>query len=441
MHPHLLPHAERRAPRYTSYPCAPHFGPAVDAAVYNGWLAALPGDAALSLYIHIPYCKRICWYCGCNTNAAHPGDTADFVADLMAEVDLVAPAANARRVAELHWGGGTPNILRAEEFTRALHHLAFWFDFDRPLAHSIEIDPRHLTSELAECYARAGVSRASLGVQTFEPHVQQAMGRVQPLEQVRQAVDMLRAAGIAQLNFDLMYGLPHQSVDDLLHSLRQAFDLDPDRIALFGYAHVPWLKRRQRVIDEHALPDGEMRFDQAQAARAALSTRGYVAVGLDHYAKASDALASAARKKTLRRTFQGYIASSADAILGFGPSAISTLPQGYAQNLDLRHWARALKDERLPIARGHTLSDDDRRRAAIIERLMCDFEVDLAAFGGAGAFADELGALTPLMRDGIVSVAADRVVVSKLMRPFCRLVAQAFDAYVMANDPRHSRAV
>jgi oxygen-independent coproporphyrinogen-3 oxidase len=228
----------------------------------------------------------------------------------------------------------------------------------------------------------------------------------------------------------------------LLRSLRLATGLDPDRIALFGYAHVPWVKRRQRVINASSLPDAEARYDQAQAARAALTSQGYVAVGLDHYAKAFDPLTLAARDKSLHRNFQGYVASAADAIIGVGPSAISTLPSGYVQNLANVHaWSRALEDERVPIARGHALSAEDRRRAALIERLLCDFEVDLAEFGGAEAFARELGALEPLMRDGVVSLEGARVVVPNTMRSFCRLVAQAFDAYADDGEAQHSRAI
>ena len=440
MHPHLLPYTQRQAPRYTSYPSAPHFGPEVDAPAYKSWLGALSADASLSLYVHVPYCKRICWYCGCNTNAAHGGDTADFVADFMIEAELASAASAAHRVVDLHWGGGTPNTLSVDEFTRAFHHLDFWFDLDRPLAHSIEIDPRYLTQELADCYARAGVNRASLGVQTFAPAVQQAIGRVQPLEQVEQAVGMLRAAGVNQLSFDLMYGLPQQSVDDLLRSLWLATRLAPDRIALFGYAHVPWFKRRQRVINQASLPDGEARYNQVQAARAALVAHGYVAVGLDHFARPGDALARAAKDGSLRRNFQGYVAGAADAIIGLGPSAISTLPQGYVQNLTgVGAWARALDARRLPVARGHALGKDDRRRAALIERLMCTFEVDLAGFGGAGAFSRELHALEPLVADGVVSVQAGRIVIPKPMRPFCRIVAQAFDAY--GGEAQHSLAI
>ncbi len=442
MDPHLLAYAERQAPRYTCYPSAPHFGPEVDAAVYRGWLGALPGEAALSLYLHVPYCKQLCWYCGCNTNAAHAGDTADFVETALREIDLVAGAAGAHRVTEIHWGGGTPNILSADEFSRLFHHLDFWFNLDKGLAHSIEIDPRHLTARLAETYAIAEVNRASLGVQDLNPHVQTAIGRVQPFEQLQQAALELRRAGIGQLSFDLMYGLPGQSVDDLLHSVRLSAGLEPDRIALFGYAHVPWFKRRQRMIKTEALPGTEARFAQAQAAHDALVALGYVAIGLDHFAKPDDPLARAARAGALRRNFQGYVATLPDAILGFGPSAISTLPQGYAQNLaGIGAWRRAIDADELSIARGHARGDDDRRRAALIERVMCDFAADLSAFGGQEAFSAELRGLAPLIADGVVAISGNQLTIPESMRPFCRIVAHAFDTYGAEGAARYSRAV
>ena len=442
MDPRLLAYAERQAPRYTSYPSAPHFGAEVNGTVYRDWLGHLPIGAALSIYMHVPYCKRICWYCGCNTNAAHVGDTANFVETALREIDLVAGAIRAQRVTEIHWGGGTPNILSAEEFTRLFQHLDFWFNLERPLAHSIEIDPRHLTDDLAEAYARAGVSRASLGVQDLNRHVQEAIGRIQPFEQVRCAVAGLKRAGIAQLSFDLMYGLPGQSISDLLYSVRRAASLGPDRVALFGYAHVPWFKRRQRVIETEMLPGSDARFAQARAAHDALVDLGYVAVGVDHFAKPSDPLARAARDGSLRRNFQGYVANTADAILGFGPSAISTLPQGYAQNIAaIGAWRRTVEAGELPIARGHANALEDRRRAALIEQIMCNFDADLAAFGGRRAFSRELDAMAPLVADGLVTLSGDRLSVPEPMRPFARLVAQVFDTYRAEDGARYSRAV
>jgi oxygen-independent coproporphyrinogen-3 oxidase len=281
-----------------------------------------------------------------------------------------------------------------------------------------------------------------LGVQTLAPHVQEAIGRVQPYEMIVSAVDLLRSAGILQINFDLMYGLPQQSLDDLLDTIRLAAALRPSRIALFGYAHVPWFKRRQRVIREAELPGAEARYDQAEAARAALLALGYVAIGIDHYALPDDSLARAAGSGSLRRNFQGYVEQVPHAIIGFGPSAISTLPQGYVQNhTGIGAWRRAIEAGQLAVARGHARSADDRRRASVIERLMCAFEVDLARYGGSDLFALELAALTPLAADGLVRVEGSRISIPERMRPFSRLVAQAFDAYVVEPAMQHSRTV
>jgi oxygen-independent coproporphyrinogen III oxidase len=442
MDPQLLKYAERHAPRYTSYPTAPHFRAEIDATQCQKWLSLLPADAHLSLYVHVPYCKRICWYCGCNTNAVHPGDTADYCATLMDEVELVAARAGGNRVTELHWGGGTPNTLTSEEFTRLLHHIAFWFDLDKALSHSIEIDPRYLSSELAATYAAAAVTRASVGVQTLAPHVQQAIGRVQPYESISNAVDALRRAGVGQISFDLMYGLPLQSLDDLLHTIQLSAALRPNRIALFGYAHVPWFKRRQRVISEASLPAAEARIEQAETARAALTALGYAPVGIDHYAWPDDPLARAANDRSIRRNFQGYVTAIPDAIIGLGPSAISSFRQGYVQNeTGIGPWRRAIETGRLAVARGHVRSGEDERRATIIEQLMCAFDVDLSAHGGRSAFARELEILAPLAADGLVRIDGDCVVIPEGMRPLARLIAQAFDAYGEPTMTHHSRAV
>lgn len=437
----LLAYAERQAPRYTSYPTAPQFSPHIDAARHRAWLGELPESAELSLYVHVPYCKKICFYCGCNTNALHDGAAADYVALVLAEIDRVAAVSSAKRVTELHWGGGTPNILTPDEFTGIFERLAARFDMQAPIAHGIEIDPRHLSAELAQTYARLGMTRASVGVQTLAPHVQRAIGRVQPFERVAQAVADLRSAGVDRLSFDLMYGLPGQTLNDLLGTIHQAASLRPQRVSLFGYAHVPWFKRRQRVIREEDLPGSEQRFEQAEVARAELIAQGFEPIGLDHFAVPGDSLEIAARERRLRRNFQGYVARIPDAIIGFGPSAISTLPQGYVQNLaGVGEWRRKVEVGELATARGLAFTDDDRRRAALIERIMCDFEADLSAFGGRAAFAAELARLAPLAADGLVRIQGERIVVPEDKQPFCRLVAQAFDAYSAAAT-QHSKAV
>lgn len=439
----LLAYAERQAPRYTSYPTAPHFSSRIGDADMRTWLSELSSDSALSLYLHVPYCRQLCWYCGCNTYAARRDEPLlDFVDTLLSEIDLAAAASASRRVIEIHWGGGTPNILDPQQFMRIAEQLALRFDLNGLLHHAIELDPRYVDRAKAQAYFKAGINRASLGVQDLNPRIQQAIGRVQPLDVVWRAASQLRDAGIAGVNMDLMYGLPHQTTDDLRNSIRLAADMAPDRIALFGYAHVPWFKKRQRLIPEAALPGASERFAQAEAARTELEALGYVAIGLDHFALPSDEMAVAARNGRLRRSFQGYVVQAADALIGLGPSAISTLPQGYAQNAaEPGAWAQAISAGKLAITRGHAMAEDDYVRRRVIEQIMCDFEADLAPLGGAAACAEELDSLAPMFADGMLQLSGDRLRLAPAAQPFCRLVGMAFDAYAQHSAARHSRAV
>lgn len=443
MDPRLHAYAERQAPRYTSYPTAPHFSAAVDDNVVASWLADVPESDSISLYIHVPYCRQLCWYCGCNTYAARRDEPVlDYVATVLREIDLVRDALGRRRVVEIHWGGGTPNILEASQFAQIIEHLNGAFDTSTLAHHAIELDPRYVDARKANAYVAAGVNRVSLGIQDLNDRVQQAIGRVQPLAVVELAVGTLRSAGIAAINFDLMYGLPHQSIADLQHSIDLSVAMRPDRIALFGYAHVPWFKKRQRLIPDTALPDTESRFEQAEATRCKLQQNGYAAIGLDHFALPTDELTRAAKARTLRRSFQGYVIEQAPALVGLGPSAISTLPQGYAQNHgEPGAWAASIANDHLPIARGHALSEDDRVRRRLIENIMCDFEGDLGPLGGARACATELATLAPMIRDGLLTLRSNRIEVSEAAYPLCRVVAAAFDTYAARAQARHSRAV
>ena len=443
MQPNWLNYAEQAAPRYTSYPTAPHFSPALGEAQVRDWLGALSGRDTLSAYIHVPYCRSLCWYCGCNTYAARKSEPIrDYVALLLQEIDLVAAASEASRMVEIQWGGGTPNILSPDQFGRVAERLFARFDASGVAHHAMEINPRYIDKAKAAAYAAGGVNRASVGVQDLNDHVQAAIGRVQSVDVVRRALDHLRQAGIAAINVDLMYGLPHQSVDDLLRTIEAVVSMQPDRIALFGYAHVPWFKKRQRLIPDAALPGAAERFAQAEAARAALEAAGYVAIGIDHYARESDELAMAATASALTRSFQGYVVERADALIGFGASAISTYPQGYAQNLaEPGAWGRAVAEGHLPIARGHALQGDDDVRRRLIMQIMCDFAGDLAPMGGAAACRAEIAALRPMIEDGFVAIDGDKILVSEAGRPFCRLVARAFDSYAGGAPARHSRAV
>ena len=438
-----------RAPRYTSYPTAPHFTPAVGAGHLSGWLKALPEDARLSLYLHIPFCSSLCWFCGCNMAVVNRhAPVARYVAGLAAEIDLFAAALGpGRTVSSIHFGGGSPTMLSADEFTALTARLRKRFRVAEDVEFSVEIDPRTLEEDFVHALALAGVTRASLGVQDFDPVVQKAVNRYQPLATTRTAVRILREAGIARLNVDLMYGLPHQNAESVALSARLALGLVADRVALFGYAHVPWMKPHQRLIDEKALPEAGERLRQFTAASEALIRGGLRPIGLDHFAAPWDGLARAADSGHLRRNFQGYTDDKADALIGLGASAISTLPQGFAQNAGgVREWRAAIDGGGLAATRGLTLDDDDRLRGEVIERLMCDLAVDLetvcARHGrNADCLAPSLASLAPLADDGLVEISRNTVRVPGRGRPFLRLVCAAFDAYLDRGEERHARAI
>ncbi|MDP3415030.1 oxygen-independent coproporphyrinogen III oxidase [Falsiroseomonas sp.] len=430
--------AERSVPRYTSYPTAPHFHAGIGPADYTASLAAQDPAATVSLYLHVPYCAAMCAYCGCHTKVTRQQAPLDaYVESLLAEIHLLAAATPARRVTHLHWGGGTPSMLGAAGLERVMAALAWHFDLSGLAEHAIELDPRSLTRGLARKLAQLGVTRASLGVQDFNPAVQHAIGRVQPYELVQASVDFLREAGIAAINFDLIHGLPLQGVAGLAHSIHLAHGLAPDRIALFGYAHVPWMKKHQRLIDETALPGVPERLEQARMARALLESLGYAAIGLDHFTRPQDPMAQAARAGTLRRNFQGYTTDVADALLGLGASSIGRLPQGFVQNeLETGAWRRSVAAGVLPIARGLAITAEDRARGAVIERLMCDFRVRPPPCLLASAW-DEL---VPLRDAGILTLEDGVVAMTAEGAPFLRLAAAAFDAH-LARAGRHSTAV
>jgi len=435
--------AERNVPRYTSYPTAPHFTAAVGPDIYRGWLADLPADATLSLYIHVPFCTELCFYCGCNTRAVRKREPVDVYAERLLNEIALFDGLKGRKLTHLHWGGGTPSILGPQWLETIAARLASRFDLTSLKEHAIELDPRRLDRTLVRSLKTIGVTRASLGVQDTSPHVQQVIGRVQPFELVERAADWLREAGIVNLNVDLMYGLPAQTVRDVARSAELAASLGAQRMALFGYAHVPWFKTHQKLIDEAALPGLAERLEQAQVAADTLCGLGYQAVGLDHFALPDDELAVAARAGTLHRNFQGYTTDVADALIGLGASAIGKLPQGFVQNApDLAGYTRAVTAGRFAIVKGLALTDEDRVRSGIIERLMCDLALDLASVeGGPARFAREIAALVPLAEEGLLTIEGALITVTERGRPYVRITAAAFDAYLAASQKKHSVAV
>lgn len=442
-------YGEERLPRYTSYPTAPHFTGAIGPDAYARWLAQLPVSGSASLYLHVPFCREMCWYCGCHTQIVRRDELiAGYQRTLRSEIALVAQTIGRRiKVEHIHFGGGTPTVMAPEAFAELMATMRQKF-FVLPSAEiAVEIDPRTLTADMVEALRLSGVNRASLGVQSFDPVVQRAINRVQSYEQTASAVDMLRRAGIEGVNFDLIYGLPHQTVASCLDTVRRSLALAPNRYSVFGYAHVPDFKKHQRMINEAVLPDGPARHDQACAIANALKEAGYVQIGLDHFARPDDSMALAFEQGTLRRNFQGYTTDKSETLIGFGASAIGHLPQGYVQNdVHIGAYAQSVAAGRLATAKGYGLTDDDRLRADIIERIMCEFSADLgdicARHGAeAGAMLKSAARLKPLISDGVVRVDGDRLAVAKDSRFLVRAVAAAFDAHLDPGKQLHSRAV
>ena len=444
-----LRHASRNLPRYTSYPTALAFQPGEGAEAAVDWFAATRAEDTISAYVHVPFCRRLCWYCGCHTTVAHEYDRIDnFQQVLEREIDLVArtlgPHAGA---AHLHFGGGSPNALSPEHFLKLANQLADRLRLRPDAEVAVELDPALLSDAFVDALGEAGVTRASLGVQTFDPIVQAKVNRTQPYERVAASVQRLRARGVQALNFDLMYGLPAQSPENVAESVELALTLRPDRIAVFGYAHVPWMKKHQVMIQEADLADVAGRWEQADAADQALVAGGYVRIGLDHYARPEDPLAVAAKQGRLRRNFQGYTDDPAPVLAPIGPSSIGQFREGFVQNaIATDTWGRAVLQGELPLARKLPLAPGDRLRAAVIERLMCDLAADVGAICEAhGAPPDTLDAslatLAGAEADGLCCINGRRVEIPEEGRRLMRVVAAAFDERLPVTQARHAKAV
>lgn len=445
----LVARYDGRAPRYTSYPTALQFTPAIDEAVYRRWLAELPAHEPVSVYVHVPFCARLCWYCGCNTRAVNrPEPIGEYVQLLLKEMGFLAGAIGRRLpVRAIHLGGGTPNMLSGGDLAAIFDGLSASFELARGLEVAAELDPSTLSHDWVRAAARHGLNRASLGVQNLDPAVQAAVNRSETFDQVAAATGWLRDAGVRSINLDLMYGLPHQTTANTLETVEAVLALAPERIALFGYAHVPWMKAHQQLIDEAMLPDAAARLDQAEAAAERLEAAGYVRIGLDHFARGDDEMARALGEGRLHRNFQGYTTDTATTLLGLGASAIGRLPQGYVQNVAQElGWRVAVQTDQLPVARGVALTGDDRLRGEIIERLMCDLEVDLdAVCARHGASVADLGGsiarLAPFLADGLARLDGSRLKVVGAGRLVVRSICACFDIYFAAEAARHSKAL
>lgn len=442
-------YGQDRLPRYTSYPTAPHFAPSIGEAEYRRWLKSIPVKQPASIYLHVPFCRSMCWYCGCHTSVTKRDDPiAVYASGLRTEAELVAEAIGQRLpISHIHFGGGTPTIMTPETFADLVGALRYDY-FVLPDAEiAVEIDPRTLTEPMTEALGYGGVNRASLGVQSFDPAVQRAINRVQSFEQTALSVERLRRAGVSRLNFDLLYGLPLQTVESCLDTVAKCIELRPDRFSVFGYAHIPSFKKHQRKIVEDALPDSIERHLQSEAIAEALVGAGYERIGFDHFALPHDKLAVAKREGKLRRNFQGYTDDAADTLIGLGGSAIGRLPQGFVQNVvTTRDYLTRIAESRLATTKGYAFTEDDRFRADIIERIMCDMSVDLpriAQMQGrdtASAVIDR-SRLDSLIADGAVTMTGERISVSDGAEFLVRTLASAFDAHLARSAATHSRAV
>lgn len=433
-YPELL---ETPVPRYTSFPTAAEFGPGVGADYADAALRAAHG--AVSLYVHIPFCEKICWYCGCNTGAANKVQRLHAYLDaLHREIALTGVRlpqdAAVRRIA---FGGGSPNAITPTDFVRLLDALTLHFPLDKP-DWSIELDPRTLTAEWGEVLGWVGMRYASLGVQTFDPALQAAIGRVQPDADIAAATALLRKAGISSLNFDLMYGLPGQTLGQLEATLDRAVELGADRIALFGYAHVPHMLPRQRRIDDSALPDQAERFVMADFGYRHLTAAGYVPVGFDHFALPHDPMAKAVAEGRLRRNFQGFTDDPATTLVGLGASAISCFDQVLIQNeKNPGRYRMMISQDRLPAAGGVRRSGDDQVRGASISAILCQGEAVLRP----DLLDQAMPRLQPFLARGLVAVAGNRLTLTADGLPYARTIAALFDPYRQDSLRRFSSAV
>lgn len=438
---------DTRVPRYTSYPTAPQFSAAVGPADFAQWIRDIPAGAEISLYLHVPFCRRLCWFCACRTQGTQSENPVRAYANvLQAEIELLRKhLAPGVRLAKLHWGGGTPTML-APDLIRALAGQIFdVVPMAKAGIFSVEIDPMEIDAPRLDALVAAGMNRASIGVQDFDPQIQAAIGRVQPYATTLDVAEMIRARGVASLNADILYGLPHQTPHRIAGSVQKLLALAPDRVALYGYAHVPWMSKRQQMIPSDSMPTPEERFQLFETARALFVADGYAEIGIDHFAKPSDSMAQAAKAGRLRRNFQGYTDDTSPILIGLGASSISRFPQGYAQNAPATAaYGKAIAAGQFSTERGHVFAGEDGLRGRLIEALMCDFQINSAEILRDFSVSPEW--LNALLEGAarafpqMLVLDAKGLSIPESSRPLTRMVARMFDAYGQGKM-QHSSAV
>jgi oxygen-independent coproporphyrinogen III oxidase len=452
----LLKKFDRPGPRYTSYPTAPVFTSSFGPNEYREEVVrtnSAEDSADLSLYFHFPFCDTLCYFCGCTMLVTHSRDRIkEYNSYLKKEIDMVAPLVSRRRnVSQLHWGGGTPSYLDPDEILEIGLYIREHFTFADTMEAGVEIDPRGLTFEHMKALRESGFNRISMGVQDLEPAVQKSVNRIQPEKITRDAVEWSRALGFTSINLDLIYGLPFQTLSSFEKTVDTIIDIAPDRLAVFNYAHVPWLKPHQKLIHQEDLPSPEVKLQIFKMTIEKLLEAGYWNIGMDHFAKRNDELAVAQRNKTLYRNFQGYSTKAGCDLYGFGMSAIGHFKETYQQNKKtLPDYYKSLNAASLPTNLGYRMTEDDHVRKEVIMRIMCDMELDKKEieqeFGIVfdKYFSSALVKLEDFVPDGLVTLSNDRIIVNGLGRLVIRNIAMCFDAYLekmMKERPIFSRTV
>ncbi|WP_458792235.1 oxygen-independent coproporphyrinogen III oxidase [Yoonia sp. MH D7] len=427
---------DARVPRYTSYPPATAFSPETGVDFQEKCIRRLDPAEPVSVYIHIPFCERLCWFCACRTQGTTTLSPVvhyiDVVKKELTQLRKLRP--DGLQMGRLHWGGGTPTILPPDLIRELATAIKQVFPPADNFEFSVEIDPTMVDADKIEALAEVGMTRASIGIQDFAPDVQDAIGRHQSFEQTKTCVDLLRNAGITSLNADLVYGLPHQTLAKMDASIDQVLSLDPDRIALFGYAHVPHMAKRQKLIKQDTLPDDYARHDLSELATERFVTAGMAEIGIDHFAKPNDTLAKAAKSGALRRNFQGYTVDSCPTLIGIGASSISRFSDGYVQNAAATAaYISRIETGRLAGARGFAMTPDDQMRARLIEMIMCDFSVDLLEL--RDTYGSLLDSVIPDLDKALAQFkavtrrTANGFEIIDHARHVARLVANVFDTY------------
>ncbi|MFV2032897.1 MAG: oxygen-independent coproporphyrinogen III oxidase [Gammaproteobacteria bacterium] len=444
----LISRYDQSGPRYTSYPPANQFTDKIDASDYYRWAKRSNGDPIpkpLSLYFHIPFCNTICYYCACNKVVTKDyGRAVPYLQDLFHEIELQSTLFDSDRVVEqLHWGGGTPTFLNDEQTQMLMNKIGQYFKLrhDDGGEYSIEIDPRTTDACTISHLRSLGFNRLSLGVQDFDEQVQRAVNRVQSIEQTSAVIDQARDSRYRSINIDLIYGLPLQTVSRFSKTLETLIDLNPDRIALYNYAHLPHRFPPQRRIKQEDLPPPKEKLAIFQLAIKRLTKAGYIYIGMDHFAKPLDELASAQRRGTLHRNFQGYSAHCACDSVAMGVSAISNIGDHFSQNTnDLNNYHETLQQNRLPIQRGCETSAEDILRREIIQQLICHFRLDIHAIEKLWEidferhFASELQRLKPMEKDGLLELSRDRILILASGRLLIRNICMVFDHYIGSKE-------